>query len=118
MQCFDEVHTGGGKVEKYVSLCGGLPAPECSDNPLGYKFSWSPRGALMNLLAGAKFLENGKVVTVESNGGILDTARACKFMPGFNLEGYPNRDSTVYTELYGISEAHTIIRGTLRYKGH
>lgn len=30
----------------------GLPAPECSDNPLGYKFSWSPRGALLNMLSG------------------------------------------------------------------
>ncbi len=40
------------KVESFVSYCGGLPAPEASGNPLGYKFSWSPRGALMNMLAG------------------------------------------------------------------
>ena len=52
MQVFDEVHTGGGRVESFVSYCGGLPAPECSGNPLGYKFSWSPKGALMNMLAG------------------------------------------------------------------
>ena len=52
MECFDDVHTGGGKVESFVSFCGGLPAPEASDNPLGYKFSWSPRGALMNMLSG------------------------------------------------------------------
>ncbi len=39
------------------------------------------------------------------------------FLPGFSLEGYPNRDSTVYSDLYGINEATTIIRGTLRYKG-
>ena len=45
---------GGGKVESFVSFCGGLPAPEASDNPLGYKFSWSPRGALMNMLSGGK----------------------------------------------------------------
>ena len=43
---------GGGKVESFISYCGGLPAPEASDNPLGYKFSWSPRGALMNMLSG------------------------------------------------------------------
>ncbi len=56
MQCFDEVYTGGGKVEKFVSFCGGLPAPEASGSPLGYKFSWSPRGALMNMLAGGKVI--------------------------------------------------------------
>ena len=30
--------------------------------------------------------------------------------------GYPNRDSTIYGELYGINSAHTLLRGTLRYK--
>ena len=112
-----QVHNGGGRVEKFVSYCGGLPAPESSDNPLGYKFSWSPRGALMNMLAGAKYLYDGNVVTVEPNGGLLDSVTQMDFLPGFHLEGYPNRDSTIYGELYGISEASTIVRGTLRYKG-
>merc|ERR1712071_405 len=40
------------------------------------------------------------------------------FLPGFSLEGYPNRDSTIYSELYGINSADTILRGTLRYKGY
>ena len=35
-----------------------------------------------------------------------------------NITGYPNRDSTIYSELYGINSAHTILRGTLRYKGY
>jgi len=39
-------------------------------------------------------------------------------MPGFNLEAYPNRDSLVYRQLYGIENVHTMIRGTLRYKVH
>lgn len=33
-----------------------------------------------------------------------------------SLEGYPNRDSLKYRDLYGIPEAHTVIRGTLRYQ--
>jgi alpha-aminoadipic semialdehyde synthase len=57
MECFDSVHTGGGKVESFVSYCGGLPAPEHSDNPLGYKFSWSPRGVLLNMLSGGTLLD-------------------------------------------------------------
>jgi alpha-aminoadipic semialdehyde synthase len=36
--------------------------------------------------------------------------------PGFNLEGIPNRDSTIYAEQYGIKdEVRTMFRGTLRY---
>ena len=72
----------------------------------------------MNMLAGAKYLEAGKPVTVDPNGGLLDSAAPMTFLPGFNIEGYPNRDSTVYGELYGIPEAHTILRGTLRYRGY
>lgn len=32
-----------------------------------------------------------------------------------NLLGYPNRDSLKYLKLYGIEEAKSIIRGTIRY---
>merc|ERR1712037_48321 len=98
------VNEGAGKVESFVSFCGGLPAPECSDNPLGYKFSWSPRGALLNMLSGPRSLANGEVVDIEENGGLLDAATSMDFLPGFSLEGYPNRDSTIYTDLYGIRE--------------
>lgn len=44
----DEVHAKGGKIREFYSYCGGLPAPDCADNPLGFKFSWSPRGALLS----------------------------------------------------------------------
>ena len=37
--------------------------------------------------------------------------------PGFAFVGYPNRDSTGYKERYSIPEAHTVVRGTLRYQG-
>ncbi len=48
--------SGNYQVDSFVSYCGGLPAPEASGNPLGYKFSWSPRGALMNMLAGGEII--------------------------------------------------------------
>ena len=34
-----------------------------------------------------------------------------------NLEGYPNRDSMRYIEVYGLHDAHHVLRGTLRYSG-
>jgi len=36
LECFREVKQAGGKVESFISYCGGLPAPEFSDNPLRY----------------------------------------------------------------------------------
>ena len=49
-------------------------------------------------------------------GNLLDSTHELNLMPGFNLEGFPNRDSTMYTSEYGIESARTCIRGTLRYK--
>ena len=49
------------QVESFVSFCGGLPAPESSDNPLRYKFSWSPSGVLLNTISPALFLRDGQV---------------------------------------------------------
>lgn len=60
----DEVHAKGGKVREFYSYCGGLPAPECADNPLSFKFSWSPRGALLSQRNSASFLQNGKVIDI------------------------------------------------------
>lgn len=117
MECFDEVKRAGGQITSYVSYCGGLPAPEHSDSPLRYKFSWFPKGVLMNCLNGAKYLQDGKSVEIPNNGGLLKATTALNFLPGFSLEGFPNRDSTIYAKEYGIESAHTILRGTIRYKG-
>jgi saccharopine dehydrogenase (NADP+, L-glutamate forming) len=62
------VHAAGGKIKSFVSYCGGLPAPEDSGNPLGYKFSWSSRGVLLALRNAATFYEGGKVVNVAGPG--------------------------------------------------
>lgn len=47
----------------------------------------------------------------------MDAVETLDFLPGFALEGFPNRDSTQYKSLYGLSGAHTMIRGTIRFKG-
>uniref|UniRef100_A0A2K5XWV3 Aminoadipate-semialdehyde synthase n=1 Tax=Mandrillus leucophaeus TaxID=9568 RepID=A0A2K5XWV3_MANLE len=118
METIDKAKEVGATIESYISYCGGLPAPEHSNNPLRYKFSWSPVGVLMNVMQSATYLLDGKVVNVAGGISFLDAVTSMDFFPGLNLEGYPNRDSTKYAEIYGISSAHTLLRGTLRYKGY
>lgn len=118
MECFEEVKLNGGKVNSFISFCGGLPAPECSDSALRYKFSWNPRGVLLNTLAPATYLRNGTVHDIPAGGALMDHLIDIDFLPGFNLEGYPNRNSLIYKDVYGIPNAHTILRGSLRYKGY
>ncbi|KAI5293199.1 Saccharopine dehydrogenase [NADP(+), L-glutamate-forming] [Ascosphaera acerosa] len=111
-----EVHQAGGKVVGFYSFCGGLPAPEASDNPLGYKMSWSPRGVLLALRNTARIIKDGKHVEIDGKD-LMGTAKPYYIYPAFAFVGYPNRDSTVYPERYGIPEARNVVRGTLRYQG-
>ena len=116
VKTIEEVHAEGGKILSFLSYCGGLPAPEDSDNPLGYKFSWSSRGVLLALRNAARYYKDGKVVDIESKD-LMATAKPYFIYPGYAFVAYPNRDSTPYKERYNIPEAQTIIRGTLRYQG-
>lgn len=118
LECIRDVQERGGIIESFVSFCGGLPAPEHSDNALRYKFSWSPRAALLNTLSAAKYLSRGQVVEINGGGDLMSSPRLLDFLPGFALEGFPNRDSTQYRELYGLgAQLHTLLRGTIRYNG-
>ena len=116
VKTIEEVHAEGGKILSFLSYCGGLPAPEDSDNPLGYKFSWSSRGVLLALRNAARYYKDGKIVDIESKD-LMATAKPYFIYPGYAFVAYPNRDSTPYKERYNIPEAQTIIRGTLRYQG-
>jgi saccharopine dehydrogenase (NADP+, L-glutamate forming) len=116
LSTIESVHKAGGKILSFLSYCGGLPAPESSDNPLGYKFSWSSHGVLLALRNAASFYEGGKVVHV-SGPELMATAKPYRIYPGYAFVAYPNRDSTPYKERYNIPEAQTIVRGTLRYAG-
>ena len=116
MKIIDHIHEKGGKVKEFYSLCGALPAPEASDNPMNYKFSWSPKGVVLASRNGAQYLKKGKNVKIEPINLFRD-----RFTYNFpvlgELEVYPNRDSISYIDIYGIPEAETMYRGTFRYKG-
>ena len=118
MAVIDSVRDEGGKILSFSSLCGGLPAPEvAADNPLSYKFSWSPAGVMSAAQNDAKYLQDGKIVQVQGSE-LLSAARPASVFKTLNLEVLPNRDSLPYGKIYGIDKtAHTVFRGTLRYGG-
>ncbi|POM62970.1 Alpha-aminoadipic semialdehyde synthase [Phytophthora palmivora] len=116
MKVIDEVKAHSGKIMSFSSVCGGLPAPEAADNAIGYKFSWSPRGVLTAALNAAQYRKNGKIINVAGED-LLNCSERVNFLPAFNIEQIPNRDSLPYGDIYGIPEAHSLYRGTLRYGG-
>lgn len=116
VKMIDAVHKAGGKIIEFISYCCGLPAPECSNNPLGYKFSWSSRGVLLALLNSAKLYSKGQLIEVEGQK-LMNHAQPYFISPAFAFVAYPNRDSTPFREFYEIPEAQTVVRGTIRYQG-
>ncbi len=116
MRIIDHIHDKGGKVEEFYSMCGALPAPEAADNPLKYKFSWSPKGVIMASNNDGKYLLNGEEVYIPTED-IFKNPASINFKNISELEVYPNRDSIPYIDLYGISESKSMMRGTFRYTG-
>jgi len=116
MKIIDEAHNNNGKIISFTSFTGGLPAPDANNNPYGYKLSWSPRGVLLAGRNDAHFLRNGKEVKILGP----DLFQNCELMevPGMGtFEGYPNRDSLSYIDIYNIQETETMLRGTFRNVG-
>lgn len=117
MRIIHAAHDKGGAVVSFRSYCGGLPAPEANTNPIGYKFSWAPLGVLEAAVSSARFLRNGQVIEVPGEELFADP-EVVEFPAVGKLEGYPNRDSTPYVEIYDIPEVETLFRGTLRNSRH
>src|SRR5690606_2948779 len=85
-------------------------------NPWRYKFAWSPRGVVVAARNPVRYVENGHVVERDFPEYFTDPREIR--LPGVGrLEAYPNRDSHHYIDLYGLGDADTFVRGTLRYRG-
>jgi saccharopine dehydrogenase-like NADP-dependent oxidoreductase len=116
MRVIHEIHDKGGKVSGFISFCTGLPAAEANTNPFGYKFSWSPTGVLLAGKNSAQYLMDGKEVFIPSEK--LFESYSLRTIEGLGVfEGYPNRNSLPYIDLYGVPETKTMLRGTLRNVG-
>ena len=115
MKLVDEINADGGKITSFQSHCGGLVAPESDDNPWHYKISWNPRNIVLAGKAGAHYRENGEEKKVKYEN-LFDPSNRV-MIPGIgNLSWYANRDSLSYTSLYGLEDAPTFVRTTLRHQ--
>ena len=119
MKIIHHVQKNGGEITSFVSWCGGLPAPEANTNPLGYKFSWSPKGVLLASRNPARYLKDGRTVTIPGEELFDHRWTVPVEVEGkmTDYEGYPNRDSLPYMETYGIATTKGMFRGTLRNVG-
>jgi len=117
MKIIDEIRDQGGKVILFESFCGGLVAPESDNNLWNYKFTWAPRNVVLAGQGGAaKFIQEGTYKYIPYH----KLFRRTEFLEveGYGrFEGYANRDSLKYRSVYGLDDALTLYRGTIRRVG-
>ena len=117
MKVIDEIRDQGGKMILFESFCGGLVAPESDNNLWNYKFTWAPRNVVLAGQGGAaKFIQEGTYKYIPYH----KLFRRTEFLEveGYGrFEAYANRDSLKYRSVYGLDEALTLYRGTIRRVG-
>ncbi|RPD58275.1 hypothetical protein L226DRAFT_536764 [Lentinus tigrinus ALCF2SS1-7] len=108
------------EIVSFTSFCGGLPAPEDAEVPLGYKFSWSPRGVLTAASNAARFKLYGEECEVDGDDLLKTYFPDVPLSNVLKFEGLANRNSLPYAGVYGLEplkDIRTVFRGTLRYPG-
>ena len=117
MQVIDRIRAEGGKILLFESFTGGLVAPESDNNLWNYKFTWNPRNVVVAGQGGvAEFIQEDKYKYIPYHR----LFRRTEFLEieGYGkFEGYANRNSLKYQSVYGLEDALTLYRGTIRKVG-
>ncbi len=111
-----EIHSEGGLVKSFWSVCGSLPEPCNNTNPFGYKLSWAPSSVIDSARREARIIQNGEV-QVYADGETYWHPSLVEIEGLGWFEQYANGDATPYVEAYGMNEVQDVHRGTLRNIG-
>lgn len=117
MKVINKVKSDGGEITSFYSYCGGLPALEHNNNPLGYKFSWSPAGVMLAAGNDGCYLKDKEIIDIPGEKlfehyWLIDVPCAGTF------EAYINRNALPYIDLYDVKSVKSMYRGTLRNISH
>jgi saccharopine dehydrogenase-like NADP-dependent oxidoreductase len=117
MKVLDHIRDSGHKLTAFESFTGGLLAPSTDDNnPWEYKFTWNPRNVVLAGQGIVKFIQENKYKYIPYPKLFRRTEQV--HIPGYGyFEGYANRDSLKYLDVYGLKGISTLYRGTLRRPG-
>ena len=113
----DEIRAEGGRVVSLNSYGSGLPSFKYNNNPMGYKFSWEPKGVFLAAQVPGAYLKEGKRIPVPGDQ-LFDKHWLVDIEGLGTFETYPNKDCTRYLEPFGLDEDVSFYRGLLRFSGY
>ncbi len=117
MKVLDDLRSKNYQLKGFETFTGGLVAEESvRDNPWKYKFTWNPRNVVLAGQGTCKFIQEGRYKYIPYHKLFRRTEMI--FIPGHGyFEGYANRDSLAYLDVYNLRDIGTLYRGTLRRPG-
>ncbi|MDH5365509.1 MAG: saccharopine dehydrogenase NADP-binding domain-containing protein [Cyclobacteriaceae bacterium] len=116
MKVIDKIREEGHELTSFESFTGGLLAPSDEENPWEYKFTWNPRNVVMAGTGSVKFIQEGKYKFIPYHRLFRRTEQVHIPKYGY-FEGYANRDSLKYLDVYNLRGIKTLYRGTFRRPG-
>jgi saccharopine dehydrogenase-like NADP-dependent oxidoreductase len=117
MGVIDKIRANNYELIGFESFTGGLLAPNTNDNPWQYKFTWNPRNVILAGQGYVKFIQHGRYKYIPYQR--LFRRTEVVHIPGYGyFEGYANRDSLKYLDVYNLRGIKTLYRGTLRRPGY
>ena len=114
MKIMEHIRSVDGEIKSFKSFCGGLIAPESDDNTWHYKFTWNPRNVVLAGQNGVAAFRQNKDLKYIPYSQLFKRTERFEIEGYGSFDGYANRDSLKYIELYQLDEVDTIYRGTLR----
>lgn len=117
MKVLDRIKDDGHELTAFETFTGGLlDKDDEKNNPWQYKFTWNPRNVVIAGQGFVKFIQESRFKYIPYNK--LFRRTEIIHIPGYGyFEGYANRDSLKYLDVYGLQGIKTLFRGTLRRPG-
>ncbi|MCK6509748.1 saccharopine dehydrogenase NADP-binding domain-containing protein [Myxococcota bacterium] len=118
MRMLDKLREQGVPIVRFESFAGGLLAPQSeANNPWRYKFTWNPRNVVLAGSGSAvKFVQEDRYKYIPYQR-LFRRTEIIEIEGYGKFEGYANRDSLKYIDVYRLRGIPTIYRGTLRRPG-
>lgn len=118
MRVLNRLKSSGHELTGFETFTGGLVADESvGDNPWKYKFTWNPRNVILAGQGTSRFIQEGRYKYIPYHRLFRRTELIYVPDHGY-FEGYANRDSLLYLDIYGLQGIRTLYRGTLRRPGY
>ncbi|MEM9895513.1 MAG: saccharopine dehydrogenase C-terminal domain-containing protein [Bacteroidota bacterium] len=118
MRVLDRLKAKGNKLAGFETFTGGLISEESvKDNPWKNKFTSNQRNVVLAGQGTCKYIQEGRYKYIPYQKLFKRTEMI--YIPGHGyFEGYANRDSLAYLDVYDLNKIGTLYRGTLRRPGY